>query len=60
MQELVKIEGELDTLKSENPNAENEDLPKDFTLNPKTISNLQILEDVPFEVEEWEKEHMEN
>lgn len=60
MQELVKIEGELETLKAENPNAESEDLPKEFTLNPKTISNLQILEDVPFEVEEWEKEHMEN
>ena len=60
MEKLVSIEDQLGQMKSTHPDAENYELPTEFKISSKTLSNIEILEDAPFELGEWEGEHKEN
>lgn len=60
MSKLVEVEDSLETLKGQHPGAEDEELPTEFSMTSKTKGNLEILEDAPFELAEWEREHKEN
>ncbi len=56
MQELMKIEEQIEKIRAEHPEAENTTLPTQYEISTRTKKNLEILEDAPFAIEDWAQE----
>ena len=49
----MENEEEIEKLRTENPDAESQEIPSEFTLNKRTKNNLSVLEDEDFDIPDW-------
>mmetsp|Transcript_13112 Transcript_13112/g.9501 ORF Transcript_13112/g.9501 Transcript_13112/m.9501 type:complete len:119 (-) Transcript_13112:310-666(-) len=61
MEELAATESNIQNIKDATPGVENIDpLEHKFTVSSRSLQSLEILEDCPIELEEWQQTQQEN